>query len=518
MRFLSVLLLALMVGLVSSQTVVQSNFNTQIALQATANTIYQFALPGPGGLPINYTSLFGAIANAAAGAGGAGGATIPGLPPFDPNNPFGGFPGLPGASSSGGAGFGIGGNLFGGLNLNNLGGFGNLAGFGAANNIPSLAGLGNLAAPPSFNGLFGAIPGPNVTISSTAAGGATWSLTTVSNFGLTFGQANLPFGISQLAIGGQAQFGYNLSVSANVPITGTITFPALDSFTQVRANGSVGILTYNAQTQTYTRISRDFITVNADNTLSVQITGPGVYWLANVNFNPPPQPFPANPGVPLTFPLSAQSGQNFNFNFGAGAASAGGQIGANAAANANAVVLQIQNLIADAGQLAVAISANFTARAQLIAQAGRVQVSQIFNFTHSNGTGAVRSATLRYDLRLAVNGSFSVQTLKWYRFSPDANQWQVQGGTVNGAFLEFTATGFSEWSVQADPGNGTTFPTDSSSSSAGNAGNGGNGGNGGNLSSTAGNRNAANQVATASTIPTVVFAVASLLFVRRFLL
>lgn len=417
-------------------------------VSAQVNTIGFTSIPGiPGG---SITALLSSIlANLPAftfptvpvnpfagtiGGGGLGGVSF-GVPV-----PAGGFPGVPAFALNANATFQFGGTF---LGLNGATLDANVQAriphdIPALGNNPALGTflanlLGNYIGTPvpiAAINVAQNIPfflGPNVTVSATAPGSITVSLAPPQ----APGSAALPDGFQALRANGTALFGYTIAFSGNGTVSGTFITGPLDGFLAIFQVGAIGVLTVT--NGVYTRIAADQVTILQTGQVSFPFTSVGDYFILNLNLVPTIRAL----GQAAT--IAAFSGQSLSFGLG------------NNGGNGGAAV-NITNIQAAAGQLFASISAQATVLQAAAVQAGLASASQIFNFTHTAGAGAITSATLAFDITLSTNKTIDPATLAWFKFDVATNAWVKRGGVLNGTILSFTTNGFSDWTVAAGGG------------------------------------------------------------------
>jgi hypothetical protein len=308
---------------------------------------------------------------------------------------------------------------------------------------------------------------PYLTISSNAA--ATFTFELVANLGVSVGAGvtGVPDGFASVGLTGQ--LGYRLTLSAQADITATLSTPAITALATVAAAGQVGVLQYDVNAQAYTRIPANRVTVSSLGAVNISLPGQGTFYIVTVNTAP------ISKAIENSIVVATNTAVNFTVTEGTRTA------------------LALNNILAAAGALFVRASTNAVNQTAAIVAQGRVAVSTIYNFTHSAGAGAVTSVELRYDTAQSATAaaSFDLASAAWYKFDTVTNAWVRQQSTVQGTVVVFVTTGFSEWSVQANP------PTSSSSTAAG----------GGNPAGSSSARNAAQ---------TVSFSAATLFLVAAF--
>jgi len=218
-----------------------------------------------------------------------------------------------------------------------------------------------------------------------------------------------------------------------------LTTPAFDALVAARLTGNLntttGVLQYDSNTQLYTRIPANQVSINPSGNVSFSIPGAGTYYVVSLSLN--------------TAPIAKAFGSAVLI-----AANSGQSVAIQAQAQGNAAqqqtILTISNIQAQAGIITTGIIQQAAALQTSIQATGRVAVSGGYNLTHSLGGTAVASATLSYDTAISTATGFQASTAAWYKFDVGTNAWILQGGTVSGTVVSYTTvSGFSQWSVQA---------------------------------------------------------------------
>jgi hypothetical protein len=127
--------------------------------------------------------------------------------------------------------------------------------------------------------------GAALGLSISGTSGATFTLNVALQADLnsktSFGMSGLPDGFTAVSsyTVAQAAIGYQLSVTggSSTSIGFTLTTPAITNAATLLAQGNLGVLHYNVEAQTYTRIPANQITANGNNQLSISYDQPGYF-------------------------------------------------------------------------------------------------------------------------------------------------------------------------------------------------------------------------------------------------
>ena len=252
--------------------------------------------------------------------------------------------------------------------------------------------------------------------------------------------ASLPFGSTGAAFTGgvTAQLGYKVTASAtgnaNPAFQLVITTPAITGYTTLTSSGNIfNVVYYDATAQTYMVLPPQQAVFSANGVVTITAKLQGSYFIT----------YSATAGATaaLNTPYVVASNQSYTFRVAEGA-------------TANALVLA--NVVCQSGSITIQESAAVT---EQTAAAGKRLVSKVYSFTHSAGGAAVTSAMLTFDTSksatYAAATQFTAASAQWYLYVN--SQWQLQGGSVSGSTVVYTAGHFSDWSVQATAATSAAF-------------------------------------------------------------
>jgi hypothetical protein len=113
-------------------------------------------------------------------------------------------------------------------------------------------------------------------------------------------------------------------------------------------------------------------------------------------------------------------------------------------------VLTFSNFQAQAGKFSVKAAAASQTEGQIAVSSGRTVLSDIWTFSHSQGSAAVGSVTMTYDVTTSTVANADANRAAWFKFDATAGAWVQPGSTtVSGNTVVYANTaGFSDWSVQ----------------------------------------------------------------------